>query len=1195
MCSFKNSLLNFNLSEFLNQNSIVMNRLNILLITLTLQFFGLQSYAKTFYIDNGNINQLINAIKQANASGGDDVIFLYPNGTYEFTKQHSVADLFDNGAGHGGVAVPTIIKQSEGGSLTIDGRGATFIRKSGSGKYRFIAAAFGSDISLLNITFRNGYSTRDGGAVRVAARSKIEIIGCKFINNRADIKGGGFDFGGHCDVNLRNNLFQDNVSYYNGNDGGGGVYGVVSDVFMDNCQFINNEAVASGGGAVFDGAETETNGGKIEIEDCLFQDNRSDAGSVGVFGGGLYLFFYGRNTGTVKRCIFRRNVCVSNKGRGLGGGMAYGSGGRVVNPDGQVENIGNNTFVEIRECLFEENQAAFLGGGLQIAQGTGRIINCTFYKNKAIDPSDQNGGLGGGLFADDGANFLIKHCTIANNKAGRFGGGVGSNSDAAFDIYNSIIAFNEVPGITDEDIKNNCQRKYIGDNNLEYPNKTRDNNDNYCNGGTRIVKDPRLGQLGNYGGTIPVIPLLSNSPAIDAATSSNTTGVDQRGLKRPNNGNNRDIGAYEYGVGGGTDDPLPAPAPTPDPDPVTGNFKFELIDGPQNKAVREINDGDEINIKNLNIDKFSVLISDYPSGTESIKFQISGGQSETTTDSGSPYALYGNNGSKFPGKNANLGNYTLTVKAYSGNNAGGSLIGQETITFKFVNQGSSPSPTPSGDFAFELINGPLNKAVIGLNDGDEINIKSLDIDKFSVLVSEYPSGTESIKFSITGGQKDNTTDSDVPYALYGNNGSKFPGKDANLGNYTLNVKAYSGNSGSGTLLGQKTISFKLVNQGSNPNPSPSPSPTPSGDFTFELINGKLNKAVRSLNDGDEINPNSLGLTHYSVLVSGYPSGTQSINFKLVAPESASSTRSSTPYALFGTNGDKFPGDDVDLGTYTLTVKAYSADGAKGNLLGQETITFKFTNGSTTPAPSPSPSPNPGNGMDFVLINAPLNKTVTSIPNGAKINPNVFGMTKYSFLVENTPNGTQSVVFTLTGADKHNSTQNSAPYTLYGGAGSKFYGDDVTFGNYTLTAKAYSKDNGGGNLLEEAKISFQFVSSGGNVSSSLVAGGPSISTPSTSSDTSPNEEATAYAFNIFPNPVIGNSLSITFPEPVQGKLQVTFNDGAGNAVLQASPSLDSQATKATLDLSNQPIVNGTYYLTIQVEGQKSITKTIVIQR
>src|SRR6185436_786349 len=59
--------------------------------------------------------------------------------------------------------------------------------------------------------------------------------------------------------------------------------------------------------------------------------------------------------------------------------------------------------------------------------------------------------------------------------------------------------------------------------------------------------DPRLGTFGNNGGITDTLPLLSDSPAIDAGDPSDLVPTDQRGVARPL-GPRPDVGSYEFGL-----------------------------------------------------------------------------------------------------------------------------------------------------------------------------------------------------------------------------------------------------------------------------------------------------------------------------------------------------------------------------------------------------------------------------------------------------------------------------------------------------------------------------------------------------------------------------------------------------------------------------------------------------------------------
>jgi hypothetical protein len=85
-------------------------------------------------------------------------------------------------------------------------------------------------------------------------------------------------------------------------------------------------------------------------------------------------------------------------------------------------------------------------------------------------------------------------------------------------------------------------------------NLSSDGTCNFNSTGDLNNTDPKLGQLGNYGGQTQTMPLLSGSPAIDAGNPSGCTDgqghllrTDQRGRPRPDKEDTGgcDMGAYE--------------------------------------------------------------------------------------------------------------------------------------------------------------------------------------------------------------------------------------------------------------------------------------------------------------------------------------------------------------------------------------------------------------------------------------------------------------------------------------------------------------------------------------------------------------------------------------------------------------------------------------------------------------------------
>ena len=62
----------------------------------------------------------------------------------------------------------------------------------------------------------------------------------------------------------------------------------------------------------------------------------------------------------------------------------------------------------------------------------------------------------------------------------------------------------------------------------------------------------------------------------------------------------------------------------------------------------------------------------------------------------------------------------------------------------------------------------------------------------------------------------------------------------------------------------------------------------------------------------------------------------------IRDRSASRTENVERYALFANRGDDFNGRDALPGEYTLTVRAFDENRARGNVLAEQTITFTLT-------------------------------------------------------------------------------------------------------------------------------------------------------------------------------------------------------------------------------------------------------------
>jgi hypothetical protein len=194
--------------------------------------------------------------------------------------------------------------------------------------------------------------------------------------------------------------------------------------------------------------------------------------------------------------------------------------------------IYNGGTLTINKSTISGNTAKITGGGIR-NNGTLTISNSTLSGNSV--PGDD----GGGIFNYAGT-ITINNSTLRGNSAGR-AAGIFNDSGMAT-LQNSIVANSSSGG--------NC----FGTMTSNGYNLSSDDTCNFKGTGDLNSTDPKLGKLGNYGGSTQTIPLLSGSPAIDAGNPGGCTDsnghllkTDQRGKPRPDKEDSGgcDMGAFE--------------------------------------------------------------------------------------------------------------------------------------------------------------------------------------------------------------------------------------------------------------------------------------------------------------------------------------------------------------------------------------------------------------------------------------------------------------------------------------------------------------------------------------------------------------------------------------------------------------------------------------------------------------------------
>ncbi|RKY11333.1 MAG: hypothetical protein DRP65_04545 [Planctomycetota bacterium] len=203
---------------------------------------------------------------------------------------------------------------------------------------------------------------------------------------------------------------------------GGGMYIDSVSPSIANCSFEGN--ISYIGGGVF------ANDSSYTVSDSIFYDNY-----VIDYGGAVANI--GCDSVSLKNCRFNYNTAYYYFEP-----TYFGYGGGIFN---------DNSLLTIESCIFTNN-AAYYGGGIFNDSSSPTIINCLIYDNGTVSGSSGNGAA---IYCFDYSDALIENCTISQNTADYYAGGIiADNSSPA--IINSIVWGNvDSAGNADIDAWNN--------------------------------------------------------------------------------------------------------------------------------------------------------------------------------------------------------------------------------------------------------------------------------------------------------------------------------------------------------------------------------------------------------------------------------------------------------------------------------------------------------------------------------------------------------------------------------------------------------------------------------------------------------------------------------------------------------------------------------------------------------------------
>ncbi|MFD1145291.1 cadherin repeat domain-containing protein, partial [Larkinella insperata] len=125
---------------------------------------------------------------------------------------------------------------------------------------------------------------------------------------------------------------------------------------------------------------------------------------------------------------------------------------------------------------------------------------------------------------------------------------------------------------------------------------------------------------------------------------------------------------------------------TVNPAPVVGQavVSFSLMNADSDQEIRVLQPGDQINLASLPTKNLNIRANTNPVTVGSVRMVLSGRQSRTQTETGAPYALFGDSNGNYNTWVPALGSYSLTTTPYTGAGATGTAGTPLTVAFSVV-------------------------------------------------------------------------------------------------------------------------------------------------------------------------------------------------------------------------------------------------------------------------------------------------------------------------------------------------------------------------------------------------------------------------------------------------------------------------------------------------------------------------------
>jgi len=477
--------------------------------------------------------------------------------------------------------------------------------------------------------------------------------------------------------------------------------------------------------------------------------------------------------------------------------------------------------------------------------------------------------------------------------------------------------------------------------------------------------------------------------------------------------------------------------------------------------------------------------------------------------------------------------------------------------------------------SFSLINADTDQPIKDIQAGETINLANYTTKNFNVRANTDPATVGSVKMALSGKQIKNITETAAPYALFGDSNGNYNNWVPTVGDYVLTGTPYTQSSGGGTAGTPLNISFKIVNQPTSTNYI----------LTVNAANGTVSKSPdqASYASGTLVSLTAVPSAGYQFSSwSGAASGTTNpLSITMNANKSITANFSpvgTTTYSLtVTTNGSGSVSKSPDQTTYnsgsnvTLTAipaTGYKFNGWSGSASGTiNPLTVSMTSNKNITATFIVAAGS--QVVDFTLINAATDQPIRTLTSGSEIN--LATIKSLNIRANTSPGTVGSVKLVLSGKQTRTTTENEAPYALFGDKSGNYNNWTPAVGSYTLKATPYTAANGSGTAGTALTINFTVINKATATVNNVLL-------------TDEMEQTnTLLHLAAYPMPTPFGHIQVKLNKEISGNLTYLLVSATGAKLASGNFSLAQPSSVVPFDFSRQMKVTGVYYL--RLEGEK----------